>query len=680
MSLYAVLAQAALATAPVTAPAAQGVTAYPPAFFADYRPNTALEMVNRLPGFTLDVGESVRGFEGAAGNVLIDGVRPASKTDDLDDILGRIPAGQVERIDLIRGGAPGIDMQGKTVLANVVRKKGGRMQGLVQLSDKLDTDFGRNFVGLRAEGSGAAAGGQWEAALRTGGGTDDGASNTVYLVIEPDGRIRDRSQIKAHAEVRDVTLTGAYEHGLAGGRLKVNGRAYYEHYRFNEASTFLPPNTTVLSNEDGQELAQSEVGLRYDRALTSRTRLEVVGLRQTEHWDYHSNATIPLNDFNYGQDARTVETIGRTVLRFRQNDRMSWEGGAEFAVNTLDSTTEYKVRGTPADLPAAQAEVKEQRGEIFAKAVWQPTTTWTFEGGLRQEGSKITSDTSNPDAPDRAAAHTEKTLYFTKPRVTGAWQARPGTQLRLRFERVVGQLDFDDFVSSASLNEGVVRAGNVDLVPEQAWVTEASVEQRFWLSAVVTLTARHFALDDTIDRAPIYDASGVFDAPANIGQGTKDELQLDVNIPLDRIGILRGEFRGFVVARRSEVTDPTTGSEREISGLRPLEWEAHYNQQLPSLKLAYGVDVYGGWRRRFYRFDEISTDKLRTYVVLFAEWKPSPTVLVRGEVMNATSRGFRRNRQIFAGPRNTSELQVTYDRDVDVGPMFYMHVRKSFGG
>ena len=33
-------------------------------FFAASRPNTALDMINRLPGFQLDSGNSARGFAG----------------------------------------------------------------------------------------------------------------------------------------------------------------------------------------------------------------------------------------------------------------------------------------------------------------------------------------------------------------------------------------------------------------------------------------------------------------------------------------------------------------------------------------------------------------------------------------------------------------------------------------
>ena len=108
MSLLYALTQAVVASAPEAA-ATQGVIAYPPAFFAAARPVNAREMLDRIPGFVFNGGDGVRGYEGAAGNVLIDGQRPASKSDNLDDILRRTPASKVARIELIRGGAPGID-------------------------------------------------------------------------------------------------------------------------------------------------------------------------------------------------------------------------------------------------------------------------------------------------------------------------------------------------------------------------------------------------------------------------------------------------------------------------------------------------------------------------------------------------------------------------------------------
>ena len=63
-------------TAPVADLDRQGVLVFEPAFFADARPDTALDMIARLPGFNLDRGNSdTRGLAGTAGNVLIDGAR-----------------------------------------------------------------------------------------------------------------------------------------------------------------------------------------------------------------------------------------------------------------------------------------------------------------------------------------------------------------------------------------------------------------------------------------------------------------------------------------------------------------------------------------------------------------------------------------------------------------------------
>ncbi len=87
---------------------ASGLTIYPPSYFdhlpAQQRQRQDPASCRASPSAS---GDDVRGFGGAAGNVLIDGERPSSKA-----VAARhrrcsgIPASRVERIDLIRGGAP----------------------------------------------------------------------------------------------------------------------------------------------------------------------------------------------------------------------------------------------------------------------------------------------------------------------------------------------------------------------------------------------------------------------------------------------------------------------------------------------------------------------------------------------------------------------------------------------
>lgn len=661
----------AVAPTPVAtvAPRTEGVISYPPEFFAAAQPTTAYDMLVRLPGFNIDTGDSVRGFEGAAGNVLIDGRRPATKTDNLEEILRRVPASQVARIDLIRGGAPGIDMQGKTVLANVIRKGGGGFRGLVSLSGRTVYD-GRATVGTRVELSGGDGSRTWETSFNMGKGIDDGSGEGKGVRTTRDGTIIQLSDIDQEGDTVQTTLTGAVSTPLLGGTLKLNGRVFDDSYKFDEVNRITFPTSRVETTLDHYDELETEFGGSFLRNFGAKTTLEVIGLRQDAQQDIVSNFATSARTANFTLDRTTSETIGRAVLKYRPTDKFSIESGGEVAINVLESETAYAENGASIPLPAANVRVQEDRGEAFLKTVWRPSPIWTLEGALLYEASSIESS---------GDVSLEKTLYYPKPRVAATWAPNKSTQVRFRFERVVDQLNFDDFVADSSLNTGVVTVGNPNLVPEQAWVTEGAVEQRFNGGAVVVLTARHYALSDVVDRAPIFLPTGVFDAPSNIGDGTKDELALTLSLPLDRFGFKGAAIRGESTWRRSEVTDPTTGVEREISGLHPVDWEVHFTHDLPAYRLNWGVDVFGGWRETYYRFDEVSTDKLKSFVVLFAEWKPRSDIVMRAEIQNATSRGFHHVREVYDGPRSTADLLFVDDRDIQIGSIYWMRVRKTFG-
>ena len=135
----------------------------------------------------------------------------------------------------------------------------------------------------------------------------------------------------------------------------------------------------------------------------------------------------------------------------------------------------------------------------------------------------------------------------------------------------------------------------------------------------------------------------------------------------------------MLVWRKSRVTDPTTHAEREPSGLRPFEWEAHYTQGLPKLKSTWGFDMFGQWRERYFRFNEIDTNRLKTWVDVFFEYKPQPNFSIRFEIDNAGARGFEFIRQVYPGPRNLNPLQLTDTRDTTYGRMYYVRIRKTFG-
>src|SRR5689334_16398732 len=94
-------AQAAGDAPAPTAASTSRTTAYPASFFAQDAPLNALDIARQVPGFQIDFGDqSIRGFSGAAGNVVINGQRPSSKSENLNDILQKIPANRVVRVEV----------------------------------------------------------------------------------------------------------------------------------------------------------------------------------------------------------------------------------------------------------------------------------------------------------------------------------------------------------------------------------------------------------------------------------------------------------------------------------------------------------------------------------------------------------------------------------------------------
>ncbi len=650
------------------AAASNAVTPYPPAFFANYQPNTALDMLHHLPGFTLDTGEAVRGFGGAAGNVLIDGARPASKDDSLEETLKRIPAASVLRVELIRGGAPGIDMQGKTVLANIVRKRDGRTRVVATMVGGVWTD-GRVYPQVRLEGSKRVGSTDVEGSVLVAKGIDDGSGDGTRTLRDATGAIIQSGPEHSTGEGWNYKLTLSADAPAFGGKLRAHGSLFSNPYDYLEIDTLRPGGDQTERDHQIQETG--EIGLDYEHRLGAKASLEAVLLQQFGRNGFISRFAAPDDIERFVLDKTTGESIARVTAKLTPSAALSLEAGGEGDFNWLNDRTDYVVNGAPVVLPAANVRVTELRAEGFATATWRARATLTLETGLRFEASRIAASGDVVNS---------RSLTYPKPRAVLTWSPNAEDQIRLRVEREVGQLNFDDFAAGQiTLADGAVQAGNPNINPQRDWVFEGAYERKLPGGVDATVTLRHFILTDVIDRAPIYAASGVFDAPGNIGGGRKDEVALALTLPTDKLGIPRGQLSGQATWRWSSVTDPTTGQPREISGLKPTEAEAHFTQGLPRWKLTWGVDVFDQWRQTYYRFNEIDTDQLKTYVFLYVEYKPRPDLAVRLAVENASGRGFEHTRSIYGGPRNAFGLAMTDIRHVSPGEGVTVRIRKTFG-
>lgn len=646
------------------AQADNGVLVFTPDFFADRRPNTALDMVNRVPGFSLNNGSDRRGFEGAVGNVLIDGVRPASKNDTAGNALGRIPAEQVERIELIRGSAPGVDMQGYSEIVNVILKDGASSETIVT-ADAIIFDGGRDLTGGGVQHTRRDGTRTWTIRFDDFMSWNDSNGPGRVLRIAGAGNVlRDEFWIN-DSYGGGPAVRGTYNGPLFGGTVDLTAR--YAGTSWNEESfqSAVGILRVARTEEDGDA---GEFGITWERPLGERHKLETRFIHEFGSWEGANTyaetiggVDAPFQVFDYS--GSRGETIARVLVRREQSSALSFEAGTELAYNMRDTDQAFTIGGTAVPLPSASVKVEEIRGEVFSRGTWRLDPDWTLEAGLRVEASEISQS---------GGASQSKSFFFPKPRLQMTWTPAPGHQLRVRFERELGQLNFRDFAASAQLTNEVYLGGNVDLEPEQRWIADASYEYRFWDGAVIGVGYRHDEIRNAIDYLPL---AGGPAAVGNIGDGTLDRVSLNIVLPTDRLGLKGGRFTFRNDWDDARVTDPTTGLERRMTNSRVSNARINYEQDIPALNLLVGVFLLPQYDRPTFNPNEYQSVRVSNLWEVFAEVKPTPTLSIRGTLSIWDELFIER---VVYDDRVARTTQYHQTLDVDPRAFFRINVRKTF--
>jgi hypothetical protein len=671
-ALTAAAAQAQPAIPEATAPT-NGVIAYPPSFFADFRPTNASEMIARIPGFVFNGGDTVRGFAGAAGNVLIDGERPSSKSVTLDDALKRILPTDVVRIDLIRGGAPGIDMQGQPVVANVIRRTGAKTSYAIDATERFYV-FRDPGPALRLEGSRTSGNLRLEGALLSQGYSGFVESGEgIFVRRNGAGAIIARGTTGGHGESRIYSATGALEYKAGSDTLRATAGLIRNEPLFNQFANLTTPAgvSSFEQNLSHPRNRTAELGGDYQHRFTPLVIGRVVGLYTYRH-NTTTATTLRTGVFQEsGKDNTGAERILRATLSVQQLWGVTVETGGEGAFNYLDASSTLRTNGVLQALPNANVRVEEKRAEGFITATAKPLPKLSIEAGTRVETSQI----SQSGGTDK-----KRSFTFVKPRLIAAYALRPSTQLRFRFERVVGQLDFEDFAAGADQATGVVSAGNANLAPERAWLTEGVFEQRFWGRGALVLTLTHRDIQEVSDIIPIFTPTSVFPAPGNIGDGTRDDLRVNLTLPTDKLGLRGGQLKINATKRISRVIDPTTKQERSISSVRLLDGDMSYTQDFPRLKSTLTIEsgTFGN-KDRLYRIGEIQTVVENPTSKISWLFRPRPDLTIVGAVENFASKERTRRRVIYAGGLRSSGVIASSEyRSAQLKPWYSLRIRKTF--
>jgi hypothetical protein len=640
---------------------AQGIQIFSADYFAALHPADALDMVRKLPGFELiDVDEDVRGFTGSRGNVLFDGRAPSGKQESLEEMLRRIPAASVLRIELIRGGSKSAATGSYDLVANIVRRSlsatNGSMLGGLSAADEIGIK-----PDLRVEMSRETGSRRLDAALALATDIDDDSGHGAIVERDTTDALLNREDRDEREVERKLSADAEYNLPLGPGDLVTNLNVARER-TFEQVRSGAAEDVSLATGRD--QLWTGEAGAQYRAELGGEAQMEALAVQRLGRLRIRDRE----DEERFTEARRTSETIARAEYR-RGTDHLRLFGSVEGALNRLSSATELTLDGAEIPLRGSDVSVSERRAEGALGATWQAGRNLTVEPSLRAEISNIRSTGDSPQ---------NDSFLFWKPRVRLSWD-HGSRRVQATVEREAAQLDFGDYVASAELDRDDVTAGALALRPPTTWSVSATVEQRFWGDGVLLLTFRHEWIDDALDKVAVEQSGELFDAVGNIGKGRRRILKAELTAPFDRIGIAGMQLKALLTFIRSRVTDPITGLGRIIAEDRPFEGDLSLTHDVPGGRWSWGAEASLGHREREFRFDEARLERKGTSIGAHVEFRPRSDLRIRLEAENLTSRRLTEIRDQYDGLRSTGSLESIETRRIRTAPIVMLSVRRSFG-
>lgn len=645
------------------------VVIYPAQFFEQYQPQTALEMIKQLPGFQINDGDNLRGFN-KAGNILINDERPSAKQDLASDILSRIPAATVDRIELIRGQVQKIDLQGHSIVANVVLREN------ILPANRWEIFMTYTSVAPLGLGGGFSSSDKWRDIDYNFGLDLSRDTNGISGVVDVSDIDNNLTEVRSDTkEQTGLSIRGIYLNAsaLLGETLyhlntKVGG-SKSDQLEISRRTPLTPGDSPhdIHFVRTAQQ-SQFELGLDGGRLLRQDIHGKAILLlthKNRRLFSSQESFDISGDQFRFRQaDERAVTTEGIARLE------LDWSGWANHAVkfnfegaynvldNTLVQTDDTGGGPVVVDVPGANSRVEETRGDILLKDTWS-LNQWILDYRLGVEVSTITQT---------GDAEQERSFFFLKPQGSVIYSPSQHEQTRLRLAREVGQLDFSDFVSTTVFVEDDLALGNPNLKPESTWIAEISHERRFDELGVVTLTAFHHWISDAEDLLPVTDK---FEVPGNIGDGRRWGLEMDSTIPLTWLNLKGARLDIRMRWQNSSVTDPVTGKTRELSanggfsGPPTIHFRSEneyvmdiaFRQDFVDSGWAWGWDTAFQAERLLFKVNELENFEEGVEFNAFVETTRWLGLKIRFEGNNLLNYLELRDRLIFTGRRELTPVQ-----------------------
>lgn len=634
-------------------------------------------MAQRIPGFAIQSSDGGRGLGQADTNVLINGRRISGKSNGPIEALQRIPSDDVLRLELVDGASLDIGGLSGQVL-NVITKSTGRISGQFRYAPQFRTKVTPpRLLDASVAVAGGGAKSDWTIALENDSNRRGNAG--IERVFDAAGALVDTRDEKSNFNSDRLSASGSYTRIADNGNVlnatgEVQGFFFTETETSERSGTAFPVDRNRFFRFEEDEF-NFELGADYSFGIGDG-KLKVIGLHRFENSPTIARSRTEFSDGSpfegtvFARDADEFETIARGEFSFGAlgGDMLF---AAEGARNILDIESALEVRDEagelkPVALPGASARVDEDRAEINATYSRPLAQNLQFQTSLGAEYSKLNQ--SGPLGQTR-------TFYRPKGFVSLDWKAGKALSLSGRVERVVGQLNFFDFLATVDLDQDRENVTNADLVPQQNWVYE--VEATVGLGALGSLNVRGFYEDitDIVDQVPI---EGGGQAPGNIPSATFYGVRGDATLLSEAVG-----WRGTRVDLRflftdSSLLDPLLNEPRQLSGNDLIDLGMDIRHDFAGTVWAVGGSANWEDNAPSVRLDEIS---LRSepfgFLSAFVENKDLAGLTVRANVANLINREDRFDRTVFID-RKAGIVDFVEDRDRTFGMIFTLVIEGSF--
>ncbi len=626
-------------------------TSYPSSFFMQYHPQNAYDMIDRLPGFSFDGGSDERGFGGNAGNVLIDGTRPTSKSGGgLKGALSRIPVAQVEKIEIIRGGKGSSETSGQSIIANIIRKKDITTgTWALKLRRAPDRDLRPNI-----EAAITTKIGDWNTAFDTDIGGWVGY-RTAIIENENSNDVLTKSANEILDDRNNwANVSGQGSKEFTSGQLTLNGRVAGNKWQGDTTRDISHANQTSQQLDEfwqlNEENAQQELEFGVDWLGNAPDwKWHVLGLAVVNNRNYENSfanenfITLDKIDNTFKQDRLKTEYIFRNTYGKVGDEKFRPEYGFEIANNKLD-TELFSVQNNQTQvLNTADVVVEELRGEAFVTFTYAATNKLTIEGGLTAEFSSIevTGDAEN-----------KQNFKFLKPRLSATYHVSPTLQLNILADHSVGQLNFNDFADSNQAADNRSTAGNPNLKPDQTTALSGELNWAFNEKGSLSVNIFYNWHKDILENIVIQSANGdVSQALGNAGDASLWGFEAELNLPLDAV-IQNGLLNISYEYERSEYFDSIINSNRTMNDNTPKEFNIEFRQDLVEYKIAWGGEFISHFTNSGYLVDEVRTFEGNNRIKAFVETTYFDGFKVQLHVEHLNTGEYNRSRFLYENDRS----------------------------